>query len=186
MTPNQIISLQQYLKVEPDGFWGPISTRAAEDHLLSLMPDPNPWPHTSEAALTNFYGRPGDESQLINLTVPVPLKYEGTPVRTIRCHRKVGASLTRVLIAAYNLHPEVIENYDGCYNFRTMRGSNRPSLHARGAAIDFAAEFNGNVVHWPTAANMPFAVMECFAKEGWVAAGAFWSRDAMHFQATRP
>jgi hypothetical protein len=28
-------------------------------------------------------------------------------------------------------------------------------------------------------------VMEEFAKEGWLAAGAFWSRDSMHMQATR-
>jgi hypothetical protein len=27
--------------------------------------------------------------------------------------------------------------------------------------------------------------MEEFAKEGWLAAGAFWGRDAMHFQATQ-
>jgi hypothetical protein len=27
--------------------------------------------------------------------------------------------------------------------------------------------------------------MEEFAKEGWLSAGAFWSRDAMHFQATK-
>jgi hypothetical protein len=32
---------------------------------------------------------------------------------------------------------------------------------------------------------MPIEVMEEFAKEGWLPAGAFWSRDAMHFQATR-
>jgi hypothetical protein len=32
---------------------------------------------------------------------------------------------------------------------------------------------------------MPIQVMEEFAKEGWLAAGAFWGRDAMHFQATR-
>jgi hypothetical protein len=32
---------------------------------------------------------------------------------------------------------------------------------------------------------MPIEVMEEFAKEGWLPAGAFWSRDSMHFQSTR-
>jgi hypothetical protein len=57
-------------------------------------------------------------------------------------------------------------------------------LHARGAAIDLLADTNGNLTAWPVAARMPFAVMEAFAREGWLSAGAFWGRDAMHFQAT--
>jgi hypothetical protein len=32
---------------------------------------------------------------------------------------------------------------------------------------------------------MPLEVMEAFAREGWVSAGAFWSRDAMHHQSTQ-
>jgi len=66
-----------------------------------------------------------------------------------------------------------------------MRGGTSYSLHARGAAIDLDAENNGNLTHWPTAATMPLEVMECFAREGWLSAGAFWGRDAMHHQATQ-
>jgi hypothetical protein len=33
---------------------------------------------------------------------------------------------------------------------------------------------------------MPLEVMEMFAQEGWLSAGAFWGRDAMHSQATKP
>jgi len=57
-------------------------------------------------------------------------------------------------------------------------------LHARGAAVDFDPDRNGNKVSWPLSASMPIAVMEAFAREGWLSAGAFWGRDAMHFQAT--
>ena len=66
-----------------------------------------------------------------------------------------------------------------------MRGGSLPSLHARGAAIDLDPGTNGLHTPWPTRATMPLEVMECFAREGWLAAGAFWGRDAMHFQATR-
>jgi hypothetical protein len=32
---------------------------------------------------------------------------------------------------------------------------------------------------------MPLEVMETFAREGWVSAGAFWGRDAMHHEAVK-
>jgi hypothetical protein len=51
--------------------------------------------------------------------------------------------------------------------------------------VDLDPDDNGNHVAWPTRATMPLEVMEAFAREGWVSAGAFWSRDAMHHQATR-
>jgi len=44
---------------------------------------------------------------------------------------------------------------------------------------------NGNRSHWPVASTMPLTVMVEFAREGWLAAGAAWSRDGMHFQATQ-
>jgi hypothetical protein len=66
-----------------------------------------------------------------------------------------------------------------------MRGGSNWSLHAYGAAIDLAPHNNGLHTHWPTRATMPLEVMEIFARQGWLPAGAFWSRDPMHFQATR-
>ncbi len=66
-----------------------------------------------------------------------------------------------------------------------MRGGSLPSLHARGAAIDLMAATNRNKQHYPSGADMPFSVIEVFAKHGWLSAGAFWSRDAMHFQRTK-
>jgi hypothetical protein len=66
-----------------------------------------------------------------------------------------------------------------------MRGGSLPSLHARGAAIDLDADNNGNHVAWPVRATMPLEVMEAFAREGWLSAGAAWLRDGMHFQATQ-
>jgi hypothetical protein len=149
------------------------------------MPVPSPFPSTSEDALQQFYGSVGDESRLTNLVAPVPMYYEGRRISTIRCHAKIAGSLQRALTAAYAVAPEVVRVYDGCFNNRPMRGGSRPSLHARGAAIDLDAEHNMNQQHWPTSAQMPLAVMECFAREGWLSAGAFWSRDAMHFQATQ-
>jgi hypothetical protein len=186
MTAAQIKTLQARVGATPDGFWGPKSVAACHRHLRALMPTPNPWPATSQTALSAFYGPPGDESRLVNLPVEdLGIRYGGAAVKTVRCHAKVASSLRRALEAIAKTHPEILQQYAGCFNDRNMRGGSTPSLHARGAAIDLSAATNGLKTHWPTRATMPLEVMEAFAREGWLAAGAFWSRDAMHFQATR-
>ena len=79
-----------------------------------------------------------------------------------------------------------ILDYYGVYNPRATRGGSVWSMHAWAIAIDLDANRNKNQSHWPVASHMPIRVMECFAREGFTAAGAFWGRDAMHFQATSP
>jgi hypothetical protein len=187
MTRSQIIELQRRIGTTPDGFWGPKSVAACQRHLRALMPTPNPWPAPDDASMIRFYGRPGDESQLVNLPVTgLGLRYDGAAVRTVRCHRLVADSLRLVLQdIASGPAAWILAQYAGCYNFRPMRGSTRHSKHAWGAAIDFAPATNGLHAHWPTRANMPLEAMEAFARQGWLAAGAFWSRDSMHFQSTR-
>jgi hypothetical protein len=187
MNHHQIIELQKRIGATPDGFFGPKSIRACKDHLRGLMPVDHPWPTQDQGALTRFYGRPGEESMLVNLAVnDLDIRYDGKNVKSIRCHHKVAPSLRRVLEnISKTPHAWVLKEYAGCYNNRPMRGGSLPSLHARGAAIDLAPSTNQLREHWPSSANMPIEVMEEFAKEGWLPAGAFWSRDAMHFQATR-
>jgi hypothetical protein len=183
---NRIQLIQQAIGAEPDGFWGPKSIKAAQKHLLAMMPKPSQWPKSDQVSLTRFYGMPGDESKHTQINVTgLGVKYGGKEVTKITCHEKVAASLKRVLVALSHEFPEILARYDGCYNNRNMRGGNSPSLHARAAAIDFDADHNGNHTSWPVVATMPLGVMEIFAREGWTPAGAFWGRDAMHFQATQ-
>lgn len=59
-------------------------------------------------------------------------------------------------------------------------------MNAQCNAIDLNAGKNGNKTAWLATATKPIKVIECFAKEGWFAAGVFWNRGAMHFQATAP
>jgi len=187
MNQTDIKAMQRRIGVTDDGFWGPKSIAACQAHLRKFMPAKNPWPATDQASLTKFYGKAGDESKLVPLNVEgLGLKYDGKPVKIIRCHAKVADSLRRILVRlAASPHKAVLSEYAGCFNNRAMRGGSLPSLHARGAAVDFDPDHNGNHVSWPTAATMPLEVMEEFAREGWMPAGAFWSRDAMHFQATQ-
>lgn len=186
MTQYQIKAIQRKVGVEDDGFFGPKSIAATQKYLKALQPKNNTAPDTDQASLTEFYGKPGDESQLTNLDVTgLGLKYDGKPVKTVRCHKKVASSLRKVLESISSTHPEILAEYAGVYNNRTMRGGSTPSLHARGAAIDLDPSNNGNNTSWPTKATMPLEVMEAFAKEGWKPAGAAWGRDGMHFEFTK-
>lgn len=186
MNRAEITDIQKRIGTTPDGFWGPASIAACQRHLRALMPSPNPWPSTDQASLTRFYGSPGDwiQHRFLDVTA-IGIHYEGKLVSSIRCHRKIADSLHRVLINIAPTHPEILAEYAGCYNDRPMRGGTTPSLHARAAAIDFDPDNNQNRQSWPVSATMPLKVMEAFAREGWLAAGAFWGRDAMHFQATQ-
>lgn len=187
MTTEQIKLMQVRIGVIPDGFWGPKSIAACQAHLFRLMRQTNPWPRPTAAALAEFFGDPGDESNLANLPVDgLGVEYDGNPVRTIRCNKHVAASLGRILAKiAASEHAHLLQKYAGCFNFRKKRGGSSYSLHAYGAAIDLAPDTNGMRDSWPCGSTMPLDVMEIFAAEGWKSGGAWWGYDAMHFEATR-
>ena len=191
MTKEEIISMQKKIGVTPDGFWGPQSNEACKKYLRSLMPAKNPWPKSDQASLRAFYGTPGDESNLVSVAFPFPTFYEGKTVKTFRCHKKVAESLKRILTNIGNKYGkrrdimEEAEDYGGVYNFRLKRGGSTYSLHAWGAAIDLDADDNTFKDHWPMQSDMPLEIMEEFAKEGWLSAGAFWNYDSMHFQSSQ-
>ena len=174
-----------------DGDWGRKSQAACRAYLRSLMPSPNPWPESDQASLRKFYGAPGDESQLVMLDFPFPMFYDGKRVTRTRVHHKCAESLIRVLKDIGTRYHgqsgimEEAEDYGGVFNFRNKRGGTSYSVHAYGAAIDLDADDNTFRDTWPLQADMPLEIMECFAREGWVSAGAFWGYDAMHFQATK-
>lgn len=178
-------------RIEVDGFWGPKSQEACRQYLRNLMPTMSVWPKPDQASLRAFYGEPGDESQLVSIEFPYPMLYDGKRVTKTRVHRKCAASLLRVLTEIRGMigkAPDIkdeAEDYGGCFNFRLKRGGSTYSCHAYGAAIDLDADDNTFRDSWPMKADMPLEIMECFAREGWISAGAFWGYDAMHFQATR-
>jgi hypothetical protein len=191
MTTEQIKAIQRRIGTTADGVWGPLSRAACQRHLRALMPSPNPWPLDNEVELTRFYGKAGDESNLVTFEFPFPMYYAGKRVLKSRCHRLVKDSLLRVLgdigmrWANNRGIMEEAEDYGGIYNFRPMRGSKRISRHSWGIAIDLDPDDNGLHDPWPQKADMPLEIMEAFAKEGFINLGWTIGRDAMHFQATR-
>jgi hypothetical protein len=192
MTKEEIQAIQRKIGATPDGAWGPKSYLACKSYLKSLMPAPSPWPKNDDASMTKFYGTGGNESNLVSFSFPFPMYYDGAPVSKGRCHKLVKDSLLRVFADIKSRHgddPEIMkacQSYGGIYNFRNMRGGSRLSKHSWGVAIDLDPGNNGNKTSWPQRSSMPFEIIEAFAREGWVSAGAFWGRDAMHFEACQP
>jgi hypothetical protein len=187
MPNSRIKAIQEKIGTIPDEFWGHKSIAACQKYLRSLCPN-NDSPDTDQASLTRAYGAAGDESQLVNISVVgLGVKYDGQTVRTIRCNKNVAESLLLIIkeLASFDEGKMALRQYAGCYNNRLMRGGSLPSLHARGAAIDLMPSSNLNRQSWPVSATMPFSVIEVFSKHGWLSAGAFWGRDAMHFQKTK-
>jgi hypothetical protein len=188
----------------PDGYWGARTQSAYElwrqgipsegaDAEGGLVVAPR-WPRDSEAALTAFYGAPGAAALVMcEPCYPLRLSWEPqTVIRRFSCHARVKESLERVFQGLWELHGRDLARvqaarmdlFSGCYNNRPRKGNlARPSLHARGAAIDLDAEHNE--FRWGRErATMPEEVIDVFAAEGWLSAGRAWGYDFMHFQAT--
>jgi len=182
-----IIELQKRVGTVPDGFWGPKSIAACQRHLLALFPKVNPWP--SYADRIKFYGHPGNV-EMLRIGLPAALFLYGdtsNPVTSVGVHLKCAESLARVFA---DIHERglwgLIRSYDGCFNNKNINGTKTKSNHAWAAAVDLNHATNREFSPWPTHSNMAIELMECFAREAWVSAGAFWGRDAMHFEAVKP
>jgi hypothetical protein len=196
MNEAEIIRTQKRVGTDGDGSWEPKSIAACQKYLRAMMPSPHPFPPEDTKAFLDFYGPHGVQDGYTppgkKITLPFTIYYEKTPVKTLTAHEKCADSLLRVFERLAQTFPDEVSRkaagiltYDGLYNPRLKRGSSTAwSMHSWMTAIDLNAGQNGNLAPWPAASTMPIEVIECFAKEGWLSAGAFWGRDAMHFQAT--
>lgn len=139
----------------------------------------------------SIFGKPGDESNLVNIKPAYQLYYCGTPVKTIRVHKAIAkdvqAALSEIL-AHYgidNLKRLGLDQYSGSYNYRKSTNANSLSMHAWGIALDFAAEKNAYKMKKPQATlSHPDCNKwwEIWEKHGAVSLGRECNYDWMHLQ----
>lgn len=186
--------VQKKLGVTVDGIAGK-KTWAAICKALGVSTTTNNLPTQAVVRKgTSIFGKPGDESNLVNITPPYPLYYCGKGVKTIRVHKaiadRVEAALTEIL-AHYGL-AEIkrlgLDQYSGSYNYRKSTGGSSLSMHAWGIALDFAAEKNTYSMKKPQASlSHPDCEMwwKIWEKHGAVSLGREKNYDWMHLQFAR-
>jgi len=160
----------------------------------------NNWPKQSQ--MPAFYGNPArsdgtadpkwEAANLIAIPPAYPLFYAGKPVRSIRVHRLVADSLSRILsrigkeISPADIKRCGLDQFGGVHNFRQKRAGVSLSTHAFACAIDLAPALNPFKVAYGSRPNMmPMQVVKIFEAEGWVWGGLWSNGDAMHFQAAK-
>ncbi len=100
-------------------------------------------------------------------------------VRKIYCNKDMKPALEQALrnIRDRGLAGE-LKTFGGCFNIRTVRGSDKLSTHSYGLAVDINSESNG-LGQEPT---MSAELVKCFTDEGFTWGGNFKRKDGMHFE----
>jgi hypothetical protein len=150
------------------------------------------WPKDNQEALIAFYGDPAKgqpAAQLVAVTPPFRMTYEGTTVPHIMFHRKAADALAAALATIWDYYGRDqatidrlhVSRFDGAFNPRYIRGSTTKwSNHAYGAAIDIDADEN------PMGSghgHIPLPVIAAFKAQGARWGGDYSGRtDPMHFE----
>lgn len=142
----------------------------------------------------SIFGKPGDESNLVNIKPAYQLYYSGKPVKTIRVHKLIAKEVEQALkevLDHYGIEKIKklgLDQYSGSYNYRKSTGASSLSMHAWGIALDFAAEKNGMYTKKPQASlSHPDceAWWKIWEKHGAVSLGRELNIDWMHLQWAR-
>lgn len=182
---NTIKRIQEAVGTTPDGVFGPMTLAAVAQRLNVAMtlrvvqkrvgaavdgifgPETANkiyaalglgWPSQADVRSgKSIFGKAGDESNLVSITPPYQLYYEGNPVRTIRVHKLVANAVREALeeVLEYygveRIHELGLDDYSGSYNYRATASGKRLSMHAWGIALDFAADKNTYAMKKPHA-----------------------------------
>lgn len=154
------------------------------------------WPKDRMADKIAFYGDPRkagwEAKNLVAITPPFQMKYEGHPIPTIKVHRLCASAF----LAAFNEIAEACghdqkkidktgaSDYAGCYNLRKIAGSTNLSNHSWACAIDLSPGTNGFNAGKGTIGSI---VVQAFKNQGARWGGNYKGRtDPMHFEFVSP
>lgn len=191
-----VFCIQGALGVPMDGVLGPVTLEAAARVLGAFSADnQGRWPTQGEVRSgKSVFGKAGDEGQLVSITPPYQLFYDGRPVKSIRVHRVVADEVREVLeeVLAYygaeRIRELGLDQYGGSYNYRPSRGGKALSMHAWGIAFDWMPERNALRMGAPEAVLSGAAYRawwEIWELHGAVSLGRERNYDWMHVQFAR-
>ena len=188
-----VVAVQKRLGLKADGIAG-AKTWTALCNSFGVEPTASgtDWPTQAEVRTgKSIFGKAGDESNLVSITPPYTLYYDGKAVKTIRVHKLVAdavlGALQEVLdmYGAEKIHELGLDRYDGAFNNRSTTTGAKKSMHAWGIALDFDAGRNAYATRKPKAAlSRPECIRwwEAWEKRGGVSLGRERDCDWMHIQ----
>ncbi len=191
---KEIIKLiQKKIGVTADGIIGPNTLNALCSALHIDLPIS--WPTQAEVRSgKSIFGKPGCEENLVSITPPYPLYYEGKRCKTIRVHKLIAEHVLQALQEVLDyygidtIQALGLDRYSGSYNFRKTTSGSYYSMHAWGIALDFCAETNAYDMKKP-AATLSYPQCEkwwdIWEKHGAVSLGRQRNVDWMHLQFAR-
>lgn len=154
----------------------------------------NDWPLDTNEAKFAYYGdfreKPWASVNLVRVSPPWRMVYEGKPIPGVLCHRRVADSLGRVFAEIWRecgqsqarVYEAGAVDYGGCFNVRKIAGSRNWSNHSWACAIDLSPDTNG----FNAKSTLGSVVIAAFKAEGWRWGGDYRGRkDPMHFEAVR-
>lgn len=151
-----------------------------------------------QQAIYDQYGKPGDQGNLVKMTVPpgMNLTYNGVLQPVIRgVHTQVATKLQNAFKEIVSVYGEQrikdlnIRLFSGVYSNRKKRGGTTTSLHSWGIAIDLYR--SGNLLKTPSP-TAKFSqpeykqMVDIFERNGWYSLGRAKNYDFMHFQTWDP
>lgn len=154
------------------------------------------WPHDNTAAKNAFYGdfhSKGWESlNLVHYIPPFKMFYDKHPLdHGLLVHKKIVPALTLVFQEIWdkcNHDQKTVDatgasDFGGCFNIRSIAGSNSWSNHSWACAMDLSPGSNGFNMK-PTIGNI---VVDAFKRQGARWGGDYHGRkDPMHFEFVKP
>ena len=219
---NTVKRIQEAVGTTPDGVFGPMTLAAVAQRLDVAMtlrvvqhrvgakvdgifgPETANkiyvalglgWPSQADVRSgKSIFGKAGDESNLVSITPPYTLYYEGKPLKTIRVHKLVANAVREALeeVLEYygedRIHALGLDDYSGSYNYRACRSGHALSMHAWGIALDFSPAANAQQYKAPRATlSHPDCRVwwEIWEAHGAVSMGRSRDYDWMHLQFAR-
>lgn len=137
--------------------------------------------------IINYYGDPKDKGwfdknmKVCHLPFSLRQSWNGVRVDRFHVHKLVFSAMRDALleIEAYGgmvfLRKHNLDMWGGIYNDRNKRGSNVPSTHSFGIAIDYCPELGT----FKEPSRMPYFIVTAFIERGFINL----RHDGQHFQA---
>lgn len=157
-------------------------------------------------AVNSDPGRIRNEAFFMKLYGSTKKQVESNLTTITWCPKLVGQKIvvTRIngvdkqlmkISAELDTHPELkkyLTNIGGTFNWRNIKGTNRPSMHSFGMTIDINTAYSD---YWQWACNctaentavkyhnrIPQLIVDTFEKYGFIWGGKWYHYDTMHFE----